>query len=121
MSLLFKLLDFQRYIYSGMYIYIYIYCVFLLMSAVDSIFSIVILHICMSLFESTLLIFCKLQSKLDLPNRRQGSRERSNFDWGLQKLSIYIFHCMLKYIYFYTVKYFLEPGDIIFKCDVLFL
>ena len=30
----------------------------------------------MSLFESTLLNFCKPQSKLDLPTLRQGSRER---------------------------------------------
>ena len=29
----------------------------------------------MSLFESTLLSFCKRQSKLDLPTLRQGSRE----------------------------------------------
>ena len=35
------------------------------MSTIDSIFSIVIFHICMSLFESTLLNFCKPQSKLD--------------------------------------------------------
>ena len=33
-------------------------------------------HICMSLFESTLLSFCKPQLKLDLPTLRQGSRER---------------------------------------------
>ena len=39
--------------------------------------SIVIFHICMSLFESTLLSFCKPLSKLDLPTLRQGSRERA--------------------------------------------
>ena len=39
------------------YTYIYIYCT-------------VIFHICMSLFESTLLSFCKPQSKLDLPTLR---------------------------------------------------
>ena len=37
------------------------------MSTVDSIFRIVIFHICMSLFESTLISLCKPQSKLDLP------------------------------------------------------
>ena len=31
-----------------------------------------------SLFESTLLSFCKNQSKLDVPTLRQGSRERKN-------------------------------------------
>ena len=48
------------------------------MSTVDSICSIVIFHICMSLFESILLSFCKPQSKFDLPTLRQGSRERKN-------------------------------------------
>ena len=48
-------------------LYIYIY-----------IFSIVIFHICMSLFESTLLSFCKPQSKFDLPTLHHGSRERKN-------------------------------------------
>ena len=71
---------------------------FLGMSTVDSVFTIVIFHICMSLFESTLLSFCKALSKLYLPIficsvafflsllpwRSVG---RSNFDWGLQKLS----------------------------------
>ena len=47
------------------YIYTYIY-----------IHSIIIFHICMSLFESTLLSFCKSQSKLDLPTLRQSNRER---------------------------------------------
>ena len=37
------------------------------MTTVDSISSIVIFHMCMSLFESTLLSFCKPQSKSDLP------------------------------------------------------
>ena len=46
------------------------------MSTVDSIFSMVIINNCMSLFESTLLSFCKPHSKLDLPSRRHGSRER---------------------------------------------
>ena len=32
----------------------------------------------MSLFESTLLSFCKPKSKLDLPTLRHGSRERKN-------------------------------------------
>ena len=45
------------------------------MPAVDSVFSIVIFNISMSLFDSTLLSFCKPQSKLDLPTLRQGSRE----------------------------------------------
>ena len=62
------------------------------MSTVDSTFSIVIFHICMSLFESTSLSFCKPQSKLDLPTffislLPWRSVERSNFDWGLQKLN----------------------------------
>ena len=42
------------------------------------IYSIVIFHICMSIFESTLLGFGKPQSKLDLLTLRQGSRERKN-------------------------------------------
>ena len=42
------------------------------------IYSIVIFHICMSLFESTLLSFCKPQTKLDLPTLRQGGWERMN-------------------------------------------
>ena len=42
------------------------------------IYIIVIFHICMSLFESTLLSYCKPQSKLDLPTLRQGSRELKN-------------------------------------------
>ena len=42
------------------------------------IYSIVILNICVSLFESTLLSFCKPQSKLDLLTLRQGSREGKN-------------------------------------------
>ena len=45
------------------------------MSTVDSIVSIVIFHICLSLFQSTLLNFCKPQSRLDLPMLCQGSRE----------------------------------------------
>ena len=48
------------------------------MSTVDSIFRIVIFHICMSLFESTLLSLCKPQSKLDIPTLRKGSRERKS-------------------------------------------
>ena len=41
-------------------------------------YSIVIFHICMSLFESTLLSYCKPQSKFDQPTLCQGSRERKN-------------------------------------------
>ena len=48
------------------------------MSTVDSIISIVIFHIFMSLFESTLLSFCKPQSKFDLPTIRQDSIEKKN-------------------------------------------
>ena len=48
------------------------------MSTVDSVFSMIIFHICMSLFQSTLLSFCKPQSKLVLPTLRQGSREKKN-------------------------------------------
>ena len=58
-------LIFKNFTIEYMFIYIYIY-------------SIVIFHICMSLFESTLLSFSKPQSKLDLPTLRQGSRERKN-------------------------------------------
>ena len=59
-------------------IYVYLGCPPFMadIGTVDSIFSMVILHICMSLLESTLLSFCKPQSKLDLPTLRQGSRER---------------------------------------------
>ena len=52
------------YIYT-MYIYIYIY-------------GIAIFHMCMPLFESTLLSFCKTQSKLEQKKLRWGSRERKN-------------------------------------------
>ena len=45
-----------------------------------------IFHICMSLFGSTLLSFCRPQSKLDLPTLRQGSRERKNRLMILEKL-----------------------------------
>ena len=48
------------------------------MSTVDSIFSIVILHICMSLFESTMISLCTPLSKLDLHTLRKGSRERKS-------------------------------------------
>ena len=62
------------------------------MSTVDSIISIVIFQICMSLFESTLLIlasviffFYSVAFFLSLlPWRSVGG---SNFDWGLQKLN----------------------------------
>ena len=40
------------------------------MSTVDYIFSTVICHVCMSLFESTMLSFCKPLSKLNLPTLR---------------------------------------------------
>ena len=69
----------HEYIYIQHIIYIYVYIAFFLwMSTVDSIFSIVIFHICMSLFESTLLNFCKPQSKLGHATLRHGSRERKN-------------------------------------------
>ena len=42
------------------------------------IYSIVIFHKCISLFESTLLSFCKPQSKLDVPTLHQSSRELKN-------------------------------------------
>ena len=46
---------------------------------------IVIFCICLLLFHSTLLTFCKPQSKLDLPAHRQGSRERKNAEiWRLE-------------------------------------
>ena len=50
--------------------------------------SIVIFHICMSLFESTLLGFCKPQSKLDLPTLRQSSRERKNATEQIKNLTL---------------------------------
>ena len=68
------------------------------MSTVDSIFSIIIFHICMSLFESTLLSFCNPQSKFDLPTLGQGSRERYN----AINLYIYIYILYIMYIYIYT-------------------
>ena len=49
------------------------------------IYSIAIFIICMSLFESTLLSFCKPQSKLDLPTLHQGSRERKNATVQIKK------------------------------------
>ena len=72
------------------------------MSTVDSIFSIVIFHICMSLFESTLLSFCKPQSKLDIPTLRQGSRERKN---AKNKK--------------YDTRYDLIPGPSAYRADAL--
>ena len=44
----------------------------------------------MSLFESTLLSFCKPQSKFDLPALRQGSRERKNAFWSAN-IYVYIY------------------------------
>ena len=49
---------------------------------------IVIFQICMSLFESILLSFCKAQSKLDLPTLRQGSRERKNATEVIKNMTI---------------------------------
>ena len=65
------------------------------MSTVDSTFNIIISHICMLLFESTLLSFCKQQSKLDLPTSVAfflpllpwRSVGRSIVDRALQKLN----------------------------------
>ena len=64
---------------------------------VDYIFSIVIFHICMTLFESTLLSFFKSQSKLDLPTLRQGSRETKN---ATEQINI----CIYIYIVIYIVN-----------------
>ena len=58
------------------------------MSTVDSIFSIAIFHICLSLFESKLLNFCKRQPKLDLPTLRQGSRERKNTTKQIKNMTL---------------------------------
>ena len=63
------------------------------MPTVDSIFGIVIFHIYMSLFESTLLSFCKPQSKFDLPTLCRGSGERN-----------YIYIYMLMYIVIHLRK-----------------
>ena len=42
----------------------------------------------MSLFESTLLCFCKPQSKLNLPTLHQGSRERKNAMEQIQNMTL---------------------------------
>ena len=52
------------------------------------IYRIVILIICMSLFESTLLSFCKPQSKLDLPTLGQGSREGKNAPKQIKNMTL---------------------------------
>ena len=59
------------------------------MSTVDSIFSIVILHICMSFFLINIVeFFCKPQSKLDLPTLRLGSRERKNATEQIKNMTL---------------------------------
>ena len=70
-------------------------------------YGIVIFHICMSLFESTLLSFCKPQSKLDLPTLRQGSRERKNATEQIKNMThartyMYMHTCMCIHMYVYT-------------------
>ena len=89
------------------------------MSTVDYIFSIVIFHICMSLFESTLLSFCKLQSKLDLPTLRQGSRERKNATKQMGKKNIYSNNKINIFIYIPAVhiSYSLLPKATIKEFD----
>ena len=64
------------YMYIATYIYIYMYI------------ATYILHICMSLFESTLLSFCNPQSKLHLPTLRQGSRERKNATEQIKNMTL---------------------------------
>ena len=68
--------------------------------------SIVIFHICMSLFESTLLSFCKPQSNLDLPTLRQGSRERKKATEQIKiwHLLGYIYRI---YIYIWYIYHFI--------------
>ena len=61
---------------------------FLLMSTVDSIFSIVIFYICISLYESTLLSYCNPKSKLDLPTLREGSREGKNATEQIKNMTL---------------------------------
>ena len=78
------------------------------MSTVDSIFSIIILHICMSLFESTLISLRTPQSKLDLPTLRKSSRERKNAMEQIKSMMkyekypsefhiFYLFRCVLSF------------------------
>ena len=58
------------------------------MCTVDSIFGIVIFHICMSLFESTFFSFCIPQSKLDPPTLRHGFRERKNTTEQIRNMTL---------------------------------
>ena len=71
------------HIHTFTYIYTYIYTLYKLLYI-----YIVIFHICMSLFESTLLSFCKPQSKLDLLTLRQGSRERKNATEQIENMTL---------------------------------
>ena len=87
------------------------------MSTVDSIFRIEIFHICMSLFESTLMSFCKPQLKLDLLKLHQGSREREKYNmyayiYIYLHIYEYIFYlyiiCIYIYIYIYIYIIFMH-------------
>ena len=68
------------------------------MSKMYYVFGIVIFHICLSLFESTSLNFCKPQSKLDLPALHHGSRERKNATDQIKNMTF----ALMIYIYIYT-------------------
>ena len=69
------------------------------MSTVDYIFSIVIFHICMSLFESTLLCFCTPHSKLDLPTLHHGSRDRKNAIEQIKYMTLARIYIYILYVY----------------------
>ena len=67
------------YLMTQSFIYIYIY---------PYLYRMVIFNICMSLFESTLFSFCKLQGKLDIPTLRQGSKEGKNAKSQINNMTI---------------------------------
>ena len=80
---------------------------------VDYICRIVIFHIYLSVFDSTLMSFCKPQSILDIPTLRQGCRERKNAtqqfkDMTLVRIVLYIHTYMYTYIYVYLCVDVLE-------------
>ena len=77
----------------------------------------------MSLFESTLLSFCKPQSKLDLPTLRQGSWERKNATELIENMTLasecHILNLYVVQLCLYTIIYHNYIYTIIQLCYVI--